>query len=434
MNYKRWLLLLLSLAACLINVGHSWRDAQRYGGTDLRARVVGARALMRGINPYTLKNSGTLDVELQDPDQTILNRCTYPPTLLLFYAPIANLDYGLQRAIWMVLEWAALALAVTFLSLTLRSRRVRFWFIIGTVGLIGGSHFWRLHVERGQYYVFVLLLLSLGMYFTLHRRSPVIAGIFFGLAACLRPPAVLLIVPLWWTRSRAASFTAAVTFGLTVLLSTLWGGFEYWRDFIALSRSWELAILGQSSGVIPELDLKAYVDGYRRPMLEGFTANLSMASFARGLQLTEHGLNANLFAALTKICWLVVLGLLCACCCRGHWFKTVSERYALLCGTAAMLLTDYFLPIRIEYADVLFCLPLVLVAPMLLKKRHISLTAGIVVAFLLSAFPVPELLSPYSAIPTALRSAVVMYVMLRFLVPRTPDKTGTGSRSSPGIL
>ncbi len=422
MKYVRWIALLLCLATCLNNVRHSWRDNQQFGGTDLRVRVVGARAMLRGINPYSLKNSRELDEELQDPDQTILNRCTYPPTLLLFYAPLANLDYRLQRALWMVLEWTALALSVTLLSLAIRSRDVRFWFVIGSIGLIGGSHFWRLHVERGQYYVFVLLLLSLGTHFTLRRWLPIVAGIFFGLAACLRPPVVLLIAALWWTRSRSASYSAVITLGLAILLSTLWGGLDYWRDFVELSRSWELAILGQSFGDVPELDLTSTIDGYRRPMLDDFTPNLSLASFARGMLPTEQRLNPKLLATIIKVCWLVVVSSLVVYCCRGHWFKTVSERYALLLGAAVMLLTDYFLPIRIEYADVLFCLPLVLLTPMLLRKRHIILATTLVAAFLLSAVPRADLPSQFGAITTALRSAVVMYLTIRFVVLVADDR------------
>ncbi|MFN9977475.1 MAG: hypothetical protein ACK58T_46980, partial [Phycisphaerae bacterium] len=49
----------------------------------------------------------------------------------------------------------------------------RVWFWIVALGLFGGSSFLRLHVERGQYYVFVVFLLSLGYFLQrkLHHRG-----------------------------------------------------------------------------------------------------------------------------------------------------------------------------------------------------------------------------------------------------------------------
>ena len=77
----------------------------------------GRCALVRGVNPYTIKDTEDLDPALRDPDQGILSRCTYSPTLLAFYAPLASLTYPLQRAIWAVLEWCAFAGSVVLLML-----------------------------------------------------------------------------------------------------------------------------------------------------------------------------------------------------------------------------------------------------------------------------------------------------------------------------
>ncbi|MDA1230688.1 MAG: hypothetical protein O2856_07940, partial [Planctomycetota bacterium] len=136
---KYWLLAALALGMCLVNVWHTCHDVRDYGGTDLRVRVVGARALVRGINPYTIIETADLDPALRDPDQSGLSRCTYPQTLLFFYAPLSSLEYPVQRAIWAILEWSAFVGSVVLLCLCLPSRKTRFWFAVSAIGLFGSS-------------------------------------------------------------------------------------------------------------------------------------------------------------------------------------------------------------------------------------------------------------------------------------------------------
>ena len=193
MKYR--ILAALACGLCLVNVWHSYHDVQNYGGTDLRVRIVGARALVRGVNPYTMQQTEDLDPALRDPDQSGLSRCTYPPTLLWFYAPLSSLKYLTQRVIWAVLEWCAFIASVVVLSACIESRNTRYWFLVAAIGLFGSSFFWRLHVERGQYYIFVVLLISIGMLVLLKTQQTVVAGIFWAIAICLRPTVGLLVVP-----------------------------------------------------------------------------------------------------------------------------------------------------------------------------------------------------------------------------------------------
>jgi hypothetical protein len=77
-NSRPWLvqplLLVLRVIACGLNVANTIRDVDQYGGTDLRIRVVGARALTRGLNPYTLSQTADTDPLLRDPDHVQLSR------------------------------------------------------------------------------------------------------------------------------------------------------------------------------------------------------------------------------------------------------------------------------------------------------------------------------------------------------------------------
>lgn len=94
----------MACGLCLINIWHTWYDVRTYGGTDLRVRVVGARAFAAGHQSVQNRRlPKELDPALRDPQQEVLSRCTYHPTLLLFYAPLSSLRYPARRR----LIWAA---------------------------------------------------------------------------------------------------------------------------------------------------------------------------------------------------------------------------------------------------------------------------------------------------------------------------------------
>src|SRR5438128_11086389 len=90
------------LAVTFLNGVASLQDTRTFTGYDLRIRVVGARLLLQGIDPYTYSSSPGLPPELQDPGQQFqgLSRCSYPPPLLLAYAPLSHFPYPLQRRAW----------------------------------------------------------------------------------------------------------------------------------------------------------------------------------------------------------------------------------------------------------------------------------------------------------------------------------------------
>jgi hypothetical protein len=81
-NRKLWLRAFL-IGLTLVLIGHvviqTVGDLDTYPGIDLRAKVVGARLLLRGMNPYY-----DFRHELHPDHLRILNADTYSPALLLF--------------------------------------------------------------------------------------------------------------------------------------------------------------------------------------------------------------------------------------------------------------------------------------------------------------------------------------------------------------
>jgi len=428
---KYWILAALACGLCLVNLWHSCHDVQNYGGTDLRVRVVGARALVRGINPYTIKDTADLNPTLRDPDQSGLSRCTYPPTLLFFYAPLSSLRYPSQRVIWGVLEWCAFFASVLVLSACIKSRDARYWFFVAAIGLFGSSFFWRLHVERGQYYIFVVLLISIGILLLLKTQNAVAVGIFWGFAICLRPTVGLLVLPWLISSQRRIAMTAIATATVFVAAATSAGQPEYWLDFLKLSRAWEQSVLGvELPGTTSEAAISGPTDGYNTAMLESYAANLTFDSLALSVQtMLNVRIDPTIVARAGKVLWLVVITTIWILQWKRKRGQMVEVNDQLLVGSCMMLLTDYFLPIRIEYADVLFLIPMALLIPSLMRKENHLLAAVFVIAMLIPLAPLSILPFNASAPAAMLRSCIAIYLLVRFTILSTD-----GSMSSKDSL
>lgn len=415
---KYWILAALAPGLCLVNVLHSYHDVQNYGGTDLRVRVVGARALVRGINPYTIKESEDLDPTLRDPDQSGLSRCTYPPTLLFLYAPLSSLKYSTQRAIWAMLEWCAFFTSVLVLRECLKLRDARYWFSVAAIGLFGSSFFWRLHVERGQYYIVVVLLISIGILLLLKTQHAVATGIFWGIAICLRPTAGLLVLPWLMSSQRKIAITAIATAIVSVAAATAAGQPEYWLDFLKLSRAWEQSVLGvEFPGAANATAISGTTDGYNTAMLENYAANLTFDSLALSLQTMLDGrIDPTTVARAGKVLWLIVIATIWILQWKRKRGQPIQVEDQLLVGSCLMLVTDYFLPIRVEYADVLFLIPMALLTPSLTRKENHLLAAVFVVAILIPLAPLSSLPFHASAPAAMLRSCIAIYLLVRFTI------------------
>ena len=141
--------LVVVLAAIAVSAG----DMLRYAGFDLRPKVLGARALLLGLDPYlpeTLRWTGETPPTLTDPETVVyagtgLSRVTYPPSVLLVDLPIVELPCPTHRAHWGSLGWAAMLAAVAALAATIREPRARSAFVAAAVCFCG-SPFWRWHL------------------------------------------------------------------------------------------------------------------------------------------------------------------------------------------------------------------------------------------------------------------------------------------------
>jgi membrane-associated HD superfamily phosphohydrolase len=117
-----------------------------------------------------------------------------------------------------------------------------------------------------------------------------------------------------------------------------------------------------------------------------------------------------------KVLWLIVIATIWILQWKRKKQQPVQVEDQLLIGSCLMLVTDYFLPIRVEYADVMFLTPMALLMPVMLRREYRMMAVLFVVAMLIPLAPVNRL--PFNAAAPAamLRSALVVYLLVRFTI------------------
>lgn len=104
------ILLLLAVLVTIIGFLVDLQNTFSYIGTDLRNRVVGARLIIEGIDPYFFKWVPDLSDRLYDPLEDpnhILSKVSVPPTVLALHSIMARLPYMQQKVLWLIVQWAA---------------------------------------------------------------------------------------------------------------------------------------------------------------------------------------------------------------------------------------------------------------------------------------------------------------------------------------
>ncbi|MCW8132758.1 MAG: DUF2029 domain-containing protein [Planctomycetota bacterium] len=345
----------------------SWNDVRTYGGVDLRDKVVFARLLWAGQDPYFAEMRADWPETLIDPYyNTDPIRISVPPTAILPYVPLCNLPYGTQRLIYFALDWAALLGASLLLAHLLRPNRGRGLFLLLALYFFATSYFWRLHVERGQYYGPLLFVLALAAWLLLKADRPRAAGVLLGLSAAVRP--TLVVVPLlcWLLKRRAAAGFAAGALALALLASLPLGGVQAWTNYAKAVKLWELQFVDPAAVPKREVSpLPMIVEGTDfRDYLPGKTTNTAVMSQLADLK--EFGLPASCIRYAGWLCKALAAGLAAFVFLRAVRGRQGPRAHRGVLALAVLLAfnLDYLLaPMRAGYVDVLLLLPIALLLP-----------------------------------------------------------------------
>ena len=216
---------------------------------------------------------------------------------------------------------------------------------------------------------------------------------------------------------------AIATALVAVAGTTYMGEMGYWLDFLKLSRAWELSLLGAvTEGHADNPVISGPTDGYNTAIMGGYAANLTFVSLSRSLQtLLDFCVDPIVMARIGKIVWLIAASMIWKQHLNTRQQQPVQTESQLLVGVCLMLVTDYFLPIRIEYADVMFLIPMALLTPLLMRREYRVLTVFAIFALLIHKAPLSSLPFNASAASSMLRSFVVVYILVRFTILGLPE-------------
>jgi hypothetical protein len=405
MNRERSLVILLlagAIALAALAFRTSWQDVHLNGGVDLRGRVVGARAMLAGEDPYRMPPNSQLPESLQDIERwrhPSLHRVAVPPTLLAVFGVFAGLPYPTQRMIWFALSWAALLVSFAVLAASVADRNLRLAFVAMALVFVAASPSWRLHVERGQYYVFLLLLMAVAAHRAFARgRDDWMAGAWLGLAVALRPTMVVALILFWILRWRRAAVAGIVAAAVCAALTLPVAGISVWRDYPQAVGDWQNEVMFHDWSKVPPLPEKMFVDGADfRTTLYPRSADLTSLVV---LSLIRGGLHVQAPPAL----WLGlnnILGLIAVAAPAFFLWRRRAQLSSTAILTGSLMLAlygEYFLPVRWGYADVCLILPLGFLLPYLWPRRWFLI--GIAAAMMIGEFAISQ--GPVSAMVVTL--------------------------------
>jgi hypothetical protein len=334
----------LSLLLIILAMVKDFKLTINYSGAALRNRIVSARYMHAGQDPYFSKwHEGQSDKFLDpiDSPELEVNRCTVPPSLLLIHEPLALLDYSSIKIIWFLLQVAALGLII-ILFLKLASGREERELVIIAATFIIVSDSWHLHVERGQMYIFYALLLTIAYWLSQKKfkLSSEASGFVLGISTWLRPTLILMNIPLLiagkWRM--IAGHMAGLLSGL--IISLLAGQQAAWESYFKAMKLWSHA------------------------QLEGMPLNLSLShikypAVGEGIDLSKWGMDydmeffsvqalakqyagLNLNSLTLSVIFISLLLLLVI------YFKSIKKagdyKSLFISGFLIVMLSEYFLP------------------------------------------------------------------------------------------
>ena len=445
MNYRLVLIWGLALTAVigmlLFTIHRDIRFDEEYT-IDLRSRIVGARLIKDGRDPYFYKwktGDGIRYYDRLNFDSLTVSDITASPLLLHLLSPIADLPEAAISHFWLVLEYLLL-FAITAVCWQTAGTSTQKLAVLVFSLLFLLTNAWKQHIQSGQSYLVIPLLTAL-FYACLRQRTTRWWGALAGLLAIslllIRANTLFFFLPflLLWRRYPRGWWLA---FAIAPILLSGWSlldGHErrLWQDYsVMLDQQirWHQGL--------------PYAIQYNTPD-PGFT-RWEGIDMARAHQLRADDPdnvnedNANVFWILRKIVHVnpsvtlveivslgLIGGLFVGFCIRGRPFGHLSlERVALL-GYGLYMLSDLTSPVvmRHQYPGVQWLFPVLLAAATLQRRQGLVLT-GLFAGVLLNIFHFP-LVKMHNT------SGEYLLLILILLLSLVPGKTAT-SKPLPAVV
>lgn len=417
-KYLFLILLIYSIIIAFIGISCDTFYTMKYGGIDLRNRVVGTRIMQDGRDPYFTKwDENTPDYYLDGRDyfsSLPVSRCTVTPALLILHAPFASINYKTQQYIWFALQEIMILVTIYLLAI-LAKEKYKFILIIGFMFQIG-AYFWRFHVANGQIYILYTFLIT-SAYFVVKsnlNHASFWSGFILGITAGWRPPILVMSIPFLIQKKWKLIFGGVCGLFVSIFPTLFLGGVNLWKSYFAAMKIIEKFHVG-----LIEFKLQVH-DHFNH--VEGVTNSFFSADVA-GIDTSIQGVLFNKFKiiVLSNILWSVLLTILIffSIFLFKKRIQSVNWDELFYWGTVLLFLSEFFLPsARLSYNNVLWFLPVSLLViktkemKNLLNPFLLFFVLGIAANYLYNINMLSIMLADFS---------ILAYLVIMFFKPKTNE-------------
>lgn len=219
---------------------------RKYGGVDLRDKIVAARSLLAGHKLYEDPWRPGEDERLLDPMVPVgspITRYTGTPFQALVLAPLGMLPFKTLHLAWLVVQYALLFLIALMMYRSFPPSDAHAASMVLLLLLVMGSTSWHLHVERGQVYIIFAALIA-GLFMSLLKGRDLLFGVFGAALILFKPTYGILLLPLV-LRTTARMWMGAGLLLAPVALAFLFlpRGMQPWPEYIASMDGWAAQVL-----------------------------------------------------------------------------------------------------------------------------------------------------------------------------------------------
>jgi hypothetical protein len=299
-------------------------------------------------------------------------------------------------------------MVITMLSRILPSKNYyRIGFVL--IALVGfaGSYFWRLHVERGQYSIFILFFLVFGIYRLIESNQESVGpGVSFGLALSMHPPVIAILSFLVIQKHYRTAICAITTAVLIGLLTLPFGGTDLWRDWNKLVNRYEDNEAGiplENVSVIKErYPAEGFQPGKSLPSLSDNSSTLAILIKVQKILGFSVSPQVNKWLAKLSTAGLVLF--LCLLFVWADYRRRFDKRFGWLYAVMVTMVLGFIAPVRFGYVNVQFMLLFALGLPYIVRPKAVLLAAVTIFGLLSKSSGILQTLSmmlPFVLILTA---------------------------------
>lgn len=322
------------------------------GSSDLRNRVVAARLMVNGKDPYFFKWKPGMSetfVDPRDDPRIIFTRVTSTPSLLLLQVPFVYLSFSTQIYLWSFVQILLLILSIYLLTTFTRSSQKKLLIVLISL-VFSLSNSWLLHLSLGQAYIIYVFISLLAMYCH-SKRKVKIGAVLMGMLAVLRPTYILFLLPfLIFTADRKTIFIH-ITLGAAVMffLPFAFGNNRLWNSYFR-------AMSYQSTSKLGIVSYDPIPSDYYPIIIEGVShlANFNYfakqdSSFKRNISSLLNQQTYN-YISLTIFLSFFIYFLMTI---NRYRHKITSTLSIFLLGMILVVVSELFLPFsRYPYNDI----------------------------------------------------------------------------------